>query len=61
VADLVVFDPKQLEDRATYDEPFNSSTGVRWVFINGQAAVADGKVQTTLAGRPLRRVRTAAN
>jgi N-acyl-D-aspartate/D-glutamate deacylase len=56
-ADLVVFDPNQLEDRATYEEPFNSSAGVRWVFINGQPAIADGEVQRTLTGRPLRRVR----
>ena len=31
VADLVVFDPKQFEDRATYEKPFETSTGVRWV------------------------------
>jgi N-acyl-D-aspartate/D-glutamate deacylase len=61
VADLVVFNPKQLEDRATYDEPFKSSAGVRWVIINGQPAIADGEVQSTLAGRPLRRIRPIAN
>jgi N-acyl-D-aspartate/D-glutamate deacylase len=54
VADLVVFDPKQLEDRATYQEPFETSVGVRWVILNGEVAVADGVPQKVLAGRPLR-------
>jgi N-acyl-D-aspartate/D-glutamate deacylase len=55
VADLVVFDPKGLEDHATYEEPFEPSVGVRWVFLNGEAAMAEGALQETLAGRPLRR------
>jgi N-acyl-D-amino-acid deacylase len=56
VADLVVFDPKQFEDRATYEEPFNPSVGVRWLFVNGQIVIADGEPQDVLAGKPLRRV-----
>ena len=55
VADLVVFDPKQLADRATYEQPFEPAVGVRWLFVNGRAAIADGVPQDTLAGRPLRR------
>ena len=55
VADLVVFDPQVLEDRATYEQPFEPSFGVRWVFVNGEAAIADGAPQEILAGRPLRR------
>jgi N-acyl-D-aspartate/D-glutamate deacylase len=30
VADLVVFDPKHLEDRATYEKPLETSAGIRW-------------------------------
>ena len=55
VADLVVFDPKKLADRATYQEPFETSDGVRWVLVQGQIAIADGVPQEVLAGRPLRR------
>lgn len=55
VADLVVFDPKQFEDVATYERPFETSTGVRWLLVNGQIAIADGAPQKVLAGRPLRR------
>ncbi len=59
LADLVVFDPKQFEDRATYEKPFETSAGVRWVIVNGKIAIADGVPQDVLAGRPLRRTPTA--
>jgi N-acyl-D-aspartate/D-glutamate deacylase len=55
VADLVVFDPRQLEDRATYERPFETSVGIEWVLVNGKVAIADGVPQDILAGRPLRR------
>jgi N-acyl-D-aspartate/D-glutamate deacylase len=55
VADVVVFDPKKLEDRATYEKPFETSAGIRWVLVNGKVAIADGVPQDVLAGRPLRR------
>jgi N-acyl-D-aspartate/D-glutamate deacylase len=54
-ADVVVLNPKDFEDGATYEKPFIPSTGVRWLFIGGRAAVADGTPQDFLAGRPLRR------
>ncbi|MCI0333370.1 MAG: D-aminoacylase [Planctomycetes bacterium] len=54
-ADLVVFDPNTFEDRATYEKPFENSTGVRWLLLNGKVAIADGEPQAVLAGRPLRR------
>lgn len=53
-ADLVVFHPDKLEDRATYQEPFNRSVGIRWVLIGGQFAIADGELTKAMAGRPLR-------
>jgi N-acyl-D-amino-acid deacylase len=55
VADIVVFDPKTLRDRATFDQPFLPSEGVRFVFVAGKLALADGKPQDCLAGKPLRR------
>ncbi len=55
-ADVVVFDPSTYEDHATYDKPYETSSGVRWVLVNGQLAIDDGKFQETLAGQPLRRV-----
>jgi N-acyl-D-aspartate/D-glutamate deacylase len=55
VADLAVFDPKEFLDHANYENPFEKSTGVRWLLVNGQIAIADGELQKALAGRPLRR------
>jgi N-acyl-D-aspartate/D-glutamate deacylase len=55
VADLVVFDEKQLEDRAMFEKPFETSAGIRWVLVNGKIAIADGVPQDILAGQPLRR------
>lgn len=61
VADLVVFDPETLNDHATFDKPFEPSTGIRWLFVNGRVAIDDGKLQKILAGRALRRPTTEAS
>ena len=53
-ADVTVFDPATVADRATYDEPFLDSRGVPWVWVNGQQAIQDGQPTDRLAGRPLR-------
>jgi N-acyl-D-aspartate/D-glutamate deacylase len=52
-ADVLVFDPKTYQDRATYEEPTVLATGVRYLTVNGQLAVDDGKLTPALAGRPL--------
>jgi N-acyl-D-amino-acid deacylase len=55
VADLVVFDPQDFRDTATFDKPHQYAAGVKWVLINGHAAVKDGKYQdAVLGGRVLR-------
>ena len=54
-ADVIVFDPKSIREQATYTEPTKLSVGMRWVFVNGKAAVADGAMTNTLAGRALRK------
>ena len=53
-ADVVVFDPKQYIDRATFDAPHRYAAGVRYVFVNGQPAVFEGIPTGALAGRALR-------
>lgn len=56
-ADLVVFDPATVRDVATYTDPHQNSAGIDHVFVNGVAAVQDGKVTSRHAGRVLRRGR----
>ena len=48
-------DPDEFEDLATYEKPFEKSTGVRWLLVNGKVAIDDGVLQKTLVGRALRR------
>jgi N-acyl-D-aspartate/D-glutamate deacylase len=55
MADIVVFDPKHFVDRATYEQPFEPSVGVRWLLLNGEIAIADGAPQDGIAGAPLRK------
>lgn len=54
-ADVIVFDPATIRDVATYTAPTALAVGMRWVFVNGVAAVADGAPTGALAGRGLRR------
>lgn len=41
-ADLVVFDPEIITDRATYDEPTLTSVGIKEVYVSGEAVVREG-------------------
>ena len=42
-ADIAVFDARTIIDHATYEQPHQLSTGVKYVFVNGVAVVRDGK------------------
>ena len=53
-ADLVVFDPETIGGAATYENPFASSSGIQFVFVNGQAVVISGKTTGLLPGKALR-------
>jgi N-acyl-D-aspartate/D-glutamate deacylase len=54
MADLVVFDPATVADRATFEPPNRYSIGVRHVFVNGKAVVANGAITNARPGRALR-------
>jgi N-acyl-D-amino-acid deacylase len=52
-ADITVFDPSTIADKATYIEPAQLSQGVKYVLVNGQIEFADGQLTGAKAGRPL--------
>lgn len=53
-ADVVVFDPATIADRATFEAPHRYSVGVRDVFVNGVAALKDGEPTGATPGRAVR-------
>lgn len=53
-ADIVVFDPQSIADRATFEAPQEISTGVRYVFVNGVEVVKEGRHTGAKPGRALR-------
>lgn len=53
-ADIAIFDPRRVIDRATFEVPNQYPDGVKYVIVNGQLSVDDGKRTPALAGRPLR-------
>ncbi|NNK63341.1 MAG: amidohydrolase family protein, partial [Gemmatimonadetes bacterium] len=55
IADLVVFDPADLATDATFTDPHHLARGMRWVWVNGQAAIADGTFTGRRDGRVLRK------
>ncbi|UCC41100.1 MAG: amidohydrolase family protein [Candidatus Aminicenantes bacterium] len=55
VADIVVFDPKKIQDKATFANPHQYSVGIDYVLVNGKIAIKDGEFTGTLAGKPLKK------
>lgn len=53
-ADLVVFDPEKLEDRATFANPWQAPKGIKWVIVNGKIVIEDGKPTGIREGKVLR-------
>ena len=53
-ADVVVFDPATIADRATYEDPFQYPVGIDAVIVNGAVALRDGQRDETRSGKPLR-------
>ena len=55
-ADLVVFDPRTIRDRADFPglgRPDAAPEGIRFVIVNGQIAARDGRMTGAMAGRPI--------
>lgn len=54
-ADITVFDPATIADKGTFTNPHQYPVGIDWVFVNGQAVVADGQFTSARAGQVLRK------
>jgi N-acyl-D-amino-acid deacylase len=53
IADIAIFDPDAITDRATYQEPHQYSEGMVWVIVNGGIAIQNGEFTGALYGEIL--------
>ena len=53
-ADVVVFDPRTVTDKATFEDPNQLSAGMDFVLVNGVPVISDGKMTNALPGKVLR-------
>jgi N-acyl-D-aspartate/D-glutamate deacylase len=53
-ADIVVFDPATIRDRATFENPNQLSEGMQYVFVNGVPVIDNGKQTDALPGKVVR-------
>ncbi len=53
-ADITVFDPAGVADKATFEQPHQPSVGFAYVFVNGQKVLDRGKLAAARPGRGLR-------
>jgi N-acyl-D-aspartate/D-glutamate deacylase len=53
-ADITIFDPKTVIDRATFEEPNQYPVGINYVIVNGQIEVDNGQRTSVNSGRVLR-------
>jgi N-acyl-D-amino-acid deacylase len=54
-ADITVFDPARIADRATFEAPMTPAAGIEHVFVNGRPVWSEGKPTGERPGRALRR------
>lgn len=54
-ADVVIFDPDTVADKATYEDPHRFPEGIHFTIVNGEIVVEDGKQLNKCPGRILRR------
>ncbi|MBM4339994.1 MAG: D-aminoacylase [Deltaproteobacteria bacterium] len=53
-ADIVIFNPKTIIDKSTYEDPKQKPEGISYVLVNGEIAVDNGKVMGATSGKVLR-------
>jgi N-acyl-D-amino-acid deacylase len=53
-ADIAIFDPEQIHEVATFENPNQLSVGIQYLLVNGVPVIAEGKATNTLPGKVLR-------
>jgi len=53
-ADVVIFDPENIQDNATFEEPHQLASGVEHVWVNGEQVLKDGEHTGAMPGRVVR-------
>jgi dihydroorotase/N-acyl-D-amino-acid deacylase len=53
-ADIVIFDPATIRDKATFEKPNQLSEGMQYVLVNGVPVIENGKQTDALPGKVLR-------
>jgi len=54
IADLVIFDPQNIRDKATFTDPNHYSEGIVYLFVSGELVIEKGEYNGKLAGKTLR-------
>ena len=55
-ADIVVFDPEEIADQATFEAPHQYPVGIAYIMVNGKVAVENGKQNPSRFGKVLTRI-----
>ena len=55
IADLVIFDPENIKDKATYENPFKFAEGMEWVIVNGRPVIEKGVFTGALNGKIIKK------
>jgi N-acyl-D-amino-acid deacylase len=53
-ADIIIFDPEEVNDKATFEEPHQYAVGMKHVFVNGEQVLKDGEHTGALPGQIVR-------
>jgi N-acyl-D-aspartate/D-glutamate deacylase len=53
-ADITIFNPATVNDRATFEKPHQTSVGIEYVVVNGQLVLKKGQITSARPGRGLR-------
>ena len=53
-ADIVIFDPETVIDKATYEDPHQYSEGIDYVLVNGEVVVDQGRITDARPGMVVR-------